>query len=411
MDTAFVLRWRLAELAEQVDVADGLLHDAMFPEGLRSSLADAVGRRWQVLRSDFDEFDADLAVGTCSSSSWRRLASLRADVARTMSEALAVLNGLLIRQLETPTNAVRGAPLDRHACMLSDAILREFGMLTQGAIVWSRATVVGSSISYNPLVHVVQIRFPDFSIWSLPLVAHEAGHFVGRELRWSDDGSADTYPVQDLARRVADDAGGILSYRHVLELFADHLAARTLGPAFGCALLLTQLEPHTAAEPVDSHPPAAARAAVVLLTLADVPDFSGVTSLLEQVWRGQLAACGVHRVEPLTDVPALVEDFRALTRRYLNDVRYSGWNRALQLNTQLSAVTGVSRLHLPAGTTLPDVLNAAWLSRLKNRSSKAYDVSSVGELARKHMLTIVAGAAAPPQREVSQEREDAGRVR
>src|SRR5262249_54445366 len=117
------------------------------------------------------------------------------------------------------------------------------------------------------MTDVIRVRFPDWSLWGVPLLAHEFGHVVALA----------TPEFQEYKEQVALAATSIDGHydgglRHLDEFFAAIFALYTFGPAFACSAVLMQLSPAEAYLPRGSHPTHQERAEVILETLRTMND-------------------------------------------------------------------------------------------------------------------------------------------
>ena len=186
--------------------------------------------------------------------------------------------------------------------------------------------------------NLLRLRFPEWSIWSLPLIAHEYGHVVVADLNRLEAGlgefllnqrdciialvpeyqdlvrirglaagalqvtSTAAPPDQDLIdcrraylqvleeklaahkTRVEQDAGDLID-----ELFVDSFGTYVLGPAYACAAVFTRLNPILPGAP-SSHSDHD-RAEVIIATLEKINDqdpdaneYGEIISMIREYW-------------------------------------------------------------------------------------------------------------------------------
>ena len=121
----------------------------------------------------------------------------------------------------------------------------------------------------------IQVRFPASSIWDLPIVAHELGHFVGPALI-ETVGLRTEHPLDELFADLGD--GTEESWSWLQELFADAFAAYVLGPAYGFSAAVVVLDPLLAAVATDTHPPAHQRMQLIASALSAADSREGAHS-------------------------------------------------------------------------------------------------------------------------------------
>jgi hypothetical protein len=250
----------------------------------------------------------------------------------------------------------------------------------------------------DSLARTVRLRFPEWTIWTLPLLAYDFGHIAieHREV-------IKHYPLRDLVRTQTDrlvkqderlqqrqeaappaardklERGAKkLWQRRVRILLADAFATYIMGPAYACAAIHLRFDPSTA---YTGNPSYDERASVVVETLRQLdrePPLKGghkqFIDDLEQDWRS-----AVESAEPpdprdsareidlqKTLLPAFEQ---GLNESVPSAARYSkvSWARAEQWRMSLlTQFEGTEKLQLEfrREDKLRDVLNAAWLCRM-----------------------------------------------
>jgi hypothetical protein len=255
--------------------------------------------------------------------------------------------------------ALRDAGFDEGICDLADALVRSCVPVT----TWNSLTVPARHEALSmTMARIIRLGFPEWSIWAVPLAAHEFGH-----VRIGKDAS-----MEHLA---AWDGMGGTTAEHVRILVVDAYATRILGPAYASAAVLMRLDPWRAA---DEDGLIAKRAAVILgmLTPGDdvqVDAYEAVIATLETEWRDALSQCGVA-VDLGEDVQAQIAAIIAAVRDTLGfpfslAETYAGttveWGKLLA-----AGEPGQIDLEDVDEFPLRYVLNAAWLARLSNDGSK-----------------------------------------
>ena len=243
----------------------------------------------------------------------------------------------LFRECLAIVQVVRGAGLDNGLCEIGDALLQDLG---HGAdLHWGRFTILAESESIVELGSIVRLRFPEVSIWSLPVAAHEYGHFVGPRLEVQDPGQPSRHPFQDFLEQIREDDPRYYYYGH--EFFADLFATYALGPSFACCCILLRFDPVTASTEYSTHPSAAQRVYWLLSVLRAMDEqdpflsFSGIIKDLENWWSATLAASGQSAgslVSP--DASSRLDSWRdelfAMVEDHLPPgTRYGGWPQAI----------------------------------------------------------------------------------
>jgi hypothetical protein len=356
MDAHSLLMAHVQRAHDELVVAQKSLGLARFPERQRMAVQERFDSRFHRHTADIDAIVASLDAGGSPAEAWKHLRSTLAAADTTVRESLAFLEGMLIR----------AENLDQGMCRLADELLNELTRKTRSSVPWSKVTILDEGESLHHEADIIRIRYPAFSPWSLPLVAHEFGHLVSRDLSLiTPDGTDHMYPFKAvLAKEVKRSA--IIDEALIREFFSDFFAVYSLGPSFACAAILVLFDPVDANEGDGRHPPPTDRVAFILQTLRRLgTQFGGIADQLGTAWlamvgdvEGKPSLPGKSRVSE-----ALFDDFWQLVATHLPECRYTGWSRALELSAAWHAGARVSDGLLEI-SDIADVLNSAWFSRL-----------------------------------------------
>ena len=384
-DASDLLRLQLDALEQDVGRFAGAL--AAAPVGGR--LGVRFEALLQSLRHDLATLERQQAAGGVPAALWSELRLLAADLARFSAEYLRCLQG----------ERLRAAEVDGGFLAVCDALLA--GVAWRSDLPLDRDAAVGDGESYAGLTDVVGVRFPAFDVWSLPVALHELGHSVAvrsrdprprggfeddfaglaaehREgLRRSLDGKVDPPALE----RLLTEAG-----HHLHEQFADLFALYTGGPAFACTCVLLRFDPGAAYEASSGHPSDAQRTAVLLALLPEIDEsYAALAARLSATWGSAVAAAGLE-APPQDGFERQV----ATGRRVLELLRrnlparagYDGWARAFGLAGELVSKTALGAV-ATAGVRMEDVINAAWLARLRSEKDVRRLERRAFELARR----------------------------
>jgi hypothetical protein len=277
---------------------------------------------------------------------------------RVVCEAFDLATGTLVRH----------TGLDGGACAEADRLVMELADTVDHRL--ARPTVPGDTEFLHRAADVIRRRLPDHDLWDLPVMAHEFGHVLAAHLQLYD-------PIDDQVLELGETVvGGWPGYSDTQgeELFCDLLAGYAMGPSYACTLLLHRLDPAATVtpHPGGSHPPDAARAAVVLgvldlLTAKEPPDsrYRMTYAQLSAAWSElQLAAPASARMTPeeATGITTQVRVALAFLDQRLQPLRYD-WPPAT-----VRALADALMANRPPDSGLDyrirDVLNAAWRLRL-----------------------------------------------
>jgi hypothetical protein len=301
---------------------------------------------------------------------WDSFRDIRQQCERVFRECLAFTQGALSRS----------ARLDNGLCQVSDALL--VYLSRKADIAWNRFTMLAEGEFFDDLAQIVRLRFLDLNVWTLPIAAHEFGHFIGPEIKVKGPDGKFSHPFEDMLEREQGKEQKGWSYLH--EHFADMFATYALGPAFACACILLRFDPRTAYDNKPRHPSDAKRAYLILKMLDKMSEkdkgdflpspFQFLTAKLSKVWEEGLVGAGrnasLDEKETLI-LDELLEKLYFLLKSRTPDVRYESWLQAQTLATQLQPDNDLP-LKIDDDITLPDALNAAWYSRLLHWGEDAF---------------------------------------
>lgn len=323
------------------------------------------------------------------SASWRDLRTLQADATKLFDECLAFMQGALARE----------ANLDDGICSLTDALLDNLAEWSD--IPWGRFTLLATSEFLRDTAEIIRIRHPEVSVWTMPIAAHEFGHYLGPQLRHSRNGES-VYPFQERLK-AADESRGTMAHSedwyHLQELFADLFATYTLGPAYAAAFIILRMNAADAHVGSTTHPSGAQRVHGILWTLDRVAStgaglrrepFREVSTLLADFWKSSLAEAQPQGAFSTIDA-GLIEERMGELLGLLSDntpprlaFGRADWNRVESILPALldeSDPGALARMEMPEGVTRRDILNAAWLARLSSGDASPHVVNDLANRA------------------------------
>jgi hypothetical protein len=308
-----------------------------------------------------------ISTGLSLEACWSKFRLTRRECMPVLSECLAFLQGTLARR----------AGLDAGLCAIADSMLDNLAV--QADIAWPRYTMVASEEFFAELSGIIRLRFPEVSIWNLPVVAHEFGHYLAHKIPKD--------PLQAVLEREP-------RYRMQLyEHFADLFATFAMGPAFAYDTILLRFDPLAAFEKKSEHPSDAERVWWTLETLRKMSADEGPALRIYDYVVTALEQCWFQAVTTATGgAPTLPEETRCRLANWLEELynivstelqgtRYQGWFRATSLAKSLVA----GDLALDRKDSIQDVLNAAWFCRVEMRPDS---LAAIGEKAFNMCLEI-----------------------
>jgi hypothetical protein len=251
---------------------------------------------------------------------------------------------------------------------------------------WDGVTVpcVRGAVAWT-LVRIVGFRFPEWSVWALPLTAYEFAY------QYLKVGGLKPAKVKEMIKTYLEGEVEIEELGEYQVLLADAFATFTTGPAYLFAALGLRLSPQEAE-----------RALVIFRVLERLDDEERTytTDFLRDFrtqWESSPASgervdpARAHKLERFAEVAV-----KALEKSYLPATRYSAgdWIKAKDIS-KIWKVDGKIEgkpLQMPptARLKLIDVLNAAWLSRFN-----AVDTDRLEKAARKLCSSIIKTQGSP----------------
>ena len=297
-------------------------------------------------------------------TAWQKLRDAQKKVGLVSRETLAFTQGALLR----------GSGVDDGYCRLADKLLDHFNNV-EGKLNWRGFTILAETAFMGEIGEVVRLRFPETSIWHLPVAAHEFGHYANPAIRLEvRDGSfrGYEYPIEDYltTQWTRTDQK---PWFHAHEFMADIFAVYSLGAAYAYCVLFLRPDPSTLRAGTTTHPSWRQRYYLILETLHRIVLHGGVTPQvvrdIEDRWERVLSAGAAGGGPDAGQLRKLMDFFYPLLDANLRGVRYSTFRQAQQLVKPLRSGDPLR------DATIPDILNAAWLGRL-------YDLSDERETAR-----------------------------
>ena len=289
---------------------------------------------------------------------WRRYDELYSEqLSDLFAGYVEVLGGL----------ALRNVGADQGVCRMSDALVDQW-VIAGSQLGHSLTIPARRETTRRTLKRIIRLGFPEWTVWAVPLAAHELASVVLEEdTPMVDDARALELPLDDDALRT---------------LLTDAFATAIMGPAYACSMVMLHLDP-VARE--DGAREDFLRAEVVFAMLehldADERGMAAVREKLETAWRLALDQAAAPAGPPagappdrkaLLRVARIVADF--LTARSTGLIYDSGrWARAAGFD---SSNGGASRGARRRDTR--DILSWAWWRRMSGENAdtvaaKAYE--------------------------------------
>ena len=286
--------------------------------------------------------------------------------------------------------ALRDAGFDQGVCRLADELIEQSATIVSFqwkslAIPAAQRETLGMTVA-----RIIRLGFPEWTIWALPLTAHELGHVLARN-------------TIELRRAVAEVAK--VDAEHAKILVPDAFATFAMGPAYAAPAILMRLDPGRACD--EDNRLIAKRAAVILGTLRRTAQglsnrYGKAAELLEEEWEAALRQAGAiappqqddgagsksgsdclteaDRKAVASTVEAVAE-FMELPHRARSA---AAWDL---VDTAVDALAEdrVDEVELGFEVELRDVLNAAWITRLEAAEAgvaPGYGIEEIAERAK-----------------------------
>jgi hypothetical protein len=324
-------------------------------EGIHEMLKEAIEREKGGDKSKAENLRAD---------AWKNYADKDNELARqrVFEDYVDFLRGL----------AMRDADLDEGICKIADELISKLQIRD---LSYSLTIPAFQEAVTMTLARFIRLGFPEWTLWALPLAAHELGHVVV-----SKNLELDTFVKENASNELS--AYGL----HLQEFLADAFATFTMGPAYACASILLRFNPPSAYEDKKEHPADAKRAYVIFKMLEWMNEskneqYEGIIKILKDEWSDALKQAKQQDKLKAEDENNLNKWIDSLKEKklveYISSVRYphTSWARAELLKKQLLDVLQKKQNNIEVSGTydLRDVLNAAWLCRI-DQLTKTEDI-------------------------------------
>ena len=229
------------------------------------------------------EIRAEIRSKGCGNGPWTNFRDLSA----IWMEYLDYLSGLCIRH----------ECVDDRVCEIADALINELEQKTDNL---SALAIPGREGRAGTLPRAVYLRFPEWTVWALPLATRELWHIAREVSRVGQN-----FPTYAKRHQLPDAHLKGPSSVLLHECFADMFATYIMGPSYACAAVLLALDP--------LKPTHQERAAAILQTLlwlgspsdkiddSEVNPYSEVCRGLERSWDEAVREARTDH-EELTDI-------------------------------------------------------------------------------------------------------------
>jgi len=285
------------------------------------------------------------------------------------NEGLDFISGLCIRR----------AGLDRGLCQIADQIISE--------VRWTGVEAMAVPGRGGPgfVTQIIHLRLPNWSVWSLPLTAHELWHLgvndsiiPGKKPTVNHVLYAMLEHGGESAQEMEQEAEMIWTDSEFQLCMADVFGTVVMGPAYANACIALALDP--------TSPVAEQRALAMFRTLRSIPEFIPAEEDLRKAWSQVCQGTAGLKYEKWID----------LQLKYLHDAaseflveRWKEWRSDL-----VDALrTGNIEAFAKSGIQVRYVLGAAWKARNEFAQQEDKIMGSTVELC--HRLISAKGTQTP----------------
>lgn len=281
--------------------------------------------------------------------------------------------------------ALRDSGFDEDICEIAEELLKCFA-ISQASSTDLLTIPIPHEIMAISLVEilraVIQLSYPEWTLWSLPIVAHEFWRAFASQQpdvrKWFEGD-----PERQGAPLDVDDPQLCL---------ADAFGACSMGPAYAYYAFLLSLNPVNAFADSATGEPAASKRALAIVSMLgstnnqrNVNPWSGVIDDLRNSWDEAVAAANPGAIGLSQDIRDKIT--RAVSRlaKALGDTQVpfgaANWERAANWASDLEKEkVDVDKIPVDPSDRMRDVLNAAWLARKGvsevNRIAKIADAAA-----------------------------------
>lgn len=299
----------------------------------------SLNNRAAELQGNVEEIEKDLS----GPNAWQALSKAEAEANDDVfNESIELLGGI----------ALRDARLDADICELADALIRSISKSR------THPNVIPGGISsmMMRIDHFIRLRFPEWTIWGLPLAAHEL---------WRVSARAQFDNL--LAKPFGPDGSKVIEDPTIQQCLGDAYATYFMGPAYALAAVTLLFDPTRAQDDLR------VRATESMLRHMDPtkPDafsdsYQTVADNLASAWKAAKHQAGMPIDLSKAEVveTAVATLFRRLTMFSYPCFTVAEWKSARNWAEKLHSDAGVDGIEISDKHDLRHALNAVWLARL-----------------------------------------------
>ena len=370
MDERALLLAKIDALVQQLNWAESSLQNAKVEPRFRDAASVGFAVLLDQRRKELSHLQKSIAQTGCYAGSWQQLRIVSDSCREFFKESLEFLGGAMLRNLHTKNDI----------CKIADALLERLSKKTE--IEWKRVTLLAESHFFTESTGLIRLPFPDYGIWNLPISVHELGHFIGPRISDRKGGFPFQTRLAAIERKYEEEQGSeeemAQEISHLREFFSDLFAVYALGPAYACSCILLNWDPQddTACQDSETHPSHAKRVHFILRALTEMSKatdgdpYHNFANNLGNLWQRNLTSAGRITCLDQKNIPLLnylLLELYSIVDQFIPTLRYAGWNRAVELSGEFPLKSKMAKV-LARKYEIPDVLNAVWLWRLRQKA-------------------------------------------
>ncbi|HMG74251.1 MAG TPA: hypothetical protein VK582_12185 [Pyrinomonadaceae bacterium] len=313
-------------------------------------------------------------------TAWKEYAEIVSEQERlfSFSEYVDLLGGL----------ALRDAGLDGEICRLADELITSCGLF--GTSNWNALTIPANQEAVT-LARSIRMGFPEWTLWAVPLTAHELGQLAisnGRKELVRRD--SNTRWEKYIFKHIPKKGDSSNEERNRMRIYlADAFATYAMGPAYACSAILLRFDLRmktTRGKAKKAEYPSQAERGYIILDMLskmiakdkfDKPFYEPTVRQVQAAWDMVLA-----RIQPPGSLSSAQRSRLESYNEYMLDDLSGTHPGALYLGDKLESTCRALKGFLDGEKPLPflegegegrDVLNAAWMCRIEGE----YDVREI----------------------------------
>ncbi len=323
----------------------------------QTTVGDNLGEEVTAQLKILDDIEADLFVAQSRPTeersdvyrqAWPRYVECNEECSKIFDEYVALMHGVLLRECGV------GSDL----CRIADDLVKILGHFTD--FQWNSVTVPAwREHGDASTARLIRIGFPEWTVWTLPLTAHEFGHvFATRHEK-----------IRPLVSQLGTPPD--TTETEIRTWIADAFATATMGPAYVWAATLLRADPR---QPLDRR-----RVAVMFRTLDKMADPGSRLHNAEVRLRGEWDEAILETDNSIAlDSPVQIDQVVSAVWNRVPEPRFGikSWERAKEISDLLRSAEPDEIAHRLVPGDLRELLVAAWIIRLEEMDEGRGDVTA-----------------------------------